>query len=187
MERLRSIWAALWRYVDHPDPLVAATNLIAVVVAWNQPFYPLYVYWSVSETIWPTYYAFLSTPLFLAVPLVARFDGRASRAMLPLVGIANTIVCTKVFGEATGTEVFLISCALLPALFFRRSERALALALTALPFAVYYLLHGRYGTPMHIYAPEEAASFLTLNALSAGTLTVFGGFLAVNAWTASHR
>lgn len=174
-------WEAIRRYVAHPDPLVAASNLIALVVAWNQPFYPLYVYWSVSDTVWPTFYAFFSTPFFLAVPLAARLDGRLGRAMLPLVGTANTIICTKVFGEATGTEAFLIPCALLPALFFRASEQTLALMLAALPFVVFYGLHGSYGAPFHSYTAVENARFLTLNALSAGTLTIFAGFLAVSA------
>ena len=178
---LRAAWDAIRRYAAHDDPLVAACNIIALVVAWNQPFYPLYVYWSVSETIWPTFYAFFSTPFFLAVPLVARLDARLGRAMLPLVGTANTIVCTKVFGEATGTEIFLIPCALLPALFFRMSERTIALMLAALPFLVFYGLHGQYGAPFHAYPADESASFLVFNALSAGTLTVFAGFLAVSA------
>lgn len=52
--------------------MVAACNLIALVVASNQPFYPLYVYWAVSGDVWPTFFTFLSTPLFLAVPVVAK-------------------------------------------------------------------------------------------------------------------
>lgn len=175
------IWAAIQRYVAHDDPLVAACNLLAVVVAWNQPFYPLYVYWSVSPVVWPTYYAFFSTAFFLAVPLMSRLDGRYGRAMLPLVGIGNTIVCTKVFGVASGTETFLIACALIPALFFRASEPVFRYGLIALAFIVYFGLHGSYGEAFHTYTPEEYSSFFTLNALSAATLTVFVGLLASNA------
>ena len=33
------------RIVGHNDPLVGAANLIALVIAWNAPLYPLYVWW----------------------------------------------------------------------------------------------------------------------------------------------
>lgn len=179
---MRRAWGLVQRYLAHDDPLVAATNLIALVVAWNQPFYPLYVWWAVSDRLWPTYFAFLSTPFFLAVPAVSRWSPRAGRAMLPLVGVGNTILCTKVFGEPSGTETFLIACALLPALFFRPDEWKTRLILVLLPFAVFYLLHGRYGAPAHVYSPSEYSDFLTLNALSAATLVVFTGYLAVSSW-----
>lgn len=181
MQSLRQLWAIIQRYVRHDDPLVAACNLLAVVVAWNQPFYPLYVYWSVSPVVWPTYFAFFSTPFFLAVPLVSRLDGRLGRAMLPLVGVGNTMVCTKVFGVPAGAEVFLIACALIPAVFFRATEAVWRYGLIVLPFAVYFGLRGRYGGAFHTYSSQEYASFFTLNALSAATLTVFVGLMAANA------
>jgi hypothetical protein len=34
---------ALRRYVASDDPRVAAANLVAMVLAWNTPFYPLYL------------------------------------------------------------------------------------------------------------------------------------------------
>lgn len=174
-------WASVRRYAAHDDPLTATANLIALVVAWNQPFYPLYVYWGVSETWQPALWSFLSTPFFAAVPLVSRWNATAGRAMLPVVGIANTMLCTAVFGSASGTEIFLIPCALIPCLLFRRGEWAIRLLLTALPFAIFLAFHRHYGAPVHLYSGSEYAAFLSLNAISAGTLTVFTGYLATSA------
>ena len=36
-------------YVHSDDPLVAASNIVALVVAFNQPFYPLYIRWFVGD------------------------------------------------------------------------------------------------------------------------------------------
>src|ERR1700710_279825 len=57
-------WNAAKAYFADDDPLVATANLVALVVLWNQPFYPLYVYWSFGPDIAPTFYTFLSTPFF---------------------------------------------------------------------------------------------------------------------------
>lgn len=174
----RHIWYRVAAYAAHDDPVVAACNLIALVVASNQPFYPLYVYWAVSDHVWPTFYTFLSTPLFLAVPAVARRYSRIGRALLPVTGIANTILSAKVFGSASGVEIFLIPCALIAATFFRPSERVLAFILIGGAMLVYFGFNGAYGTPAHIYTSSEYQAFVRLNAMSAGTLSVFVGLIA---------
>lgn len=158
--------------------MVASCNLIALVVASNQPFYPLYVYWAVSDQIWPTFFTFLSTPFFLAVPAVARHSTLAGRALLPIAGIANTVLSAKVFGQASGVEIFLIPCALIAATFFRPSERLVAFIVIGLAIVAYLGLDGAYGSPVHIYSASEYGAFFRLNAMSAGTLTVFVGFIA---------
>lgn len=177
MAWLGSLWQALRRYCDDDDPLVATANLVALVVAWNQPFYPLYVYWSVSDVVWPTFFTFLSTPLFAAVPAVSRLNRTAGRALLPLTGIANTMLSAKAFGTASGVEIFLIPIVLLAVVLFRPAERIFGLAISLLALIVFMGLHGRYGSPFHLYSAEEYAGFLTLNAVSAGTLTMFVGLL----------
>lgn len=164
-------------YAAHEDPMAAACNLIALVVASNQPFYPLYVYWAVSEHIWPTFLTFLSTPFFLAVPALSRRSTRAGRALLPLAGIANTVLSAKAFGQASGVEIFLIPCALIAATFFRPSERLIALPLIGLALTVYLTLDGVYGAPLHAYSASEYGAFFRLNAVSAGSLTVFVGLV----------
>lgn len=171
------LWDAIRRYIHHDDPRAARANLVALVVASNQPFYPIYLYFLVGPAIAPSFWTFLSTPFFLAVPALSRRNSLAGRALLPIAGIANTALSAKAFGTASGVELFLIPCALLAALLFRKSERLVALALVGAAFLVFQGLHDRYGAPFHLYDAAEYASFLRLNALSVGTLTVFIGFL----------
>ncbi len=173
-------WQAAKAYFADDDPLVATANLVALVVLWNQPFYPLYVHWAVGPDIAPTFYTFLSTPFFLAVPALARVNSRAGRALLPLAGIGNTVLSAKVFGVASGVEIFLLPCVLLGFVLFRPAERIIAIGIAIVGMLAFMVLHGRYGAPVHLYSVEEYASFLKMNALSAGTLTVFIGLLVMN-------
>ena len=176
-----SFFGSIRAYAAHDDPLVAAGNLIALVVAANQPFYPLYLYAIVGEGVEPSYFTFLSTPFFLAVPAVARRNSLAGRALLPIAGIGNTVLCTKLFGEASGVELFLAPCIMIAAMLFRRRERPIMLALVGLAFLVFAGLHGRYGAPFHAYTAEAYARFLRLNAFSVGTLVAFIGLTFSNA------
>ena len=168
-------WRAVRAYIAHPDPRVAAGNLIAVMVAWNQPFYPLYLYFVVGPDIGVSFLTFLSTPFFAAVPWVARRRSRLGRALLPIAGIANAVLSAKAFGEASGVEMFFAPCITIAALLFRGSERLVMLAVVSFGFAAYLGFHGRYGTPLHTYSPEEYARFFNLNALSVLTLSAFVG------------
>ncbi len=178
---MKTGWSALLQtfraYIADDDPLVAAANLIAVVVATNQPFYPLYIYWFVSPDFSPALYLFLSTPFFAVVPAVSRWNATAGRVLLPLTGIANSALAAKLFGVESGVELFLLPTVLIAFVVFRPGERIYAFSLTAIAYAVFAGLHGRYGAPVHLYSIEEYASFVTMNATSAGTLTVFVGMI----------
>jgi hypothetical protein len=178
MDFHRRIWHRIAAYAAHDDPMVAACNTIALMVASNQPFYPLYVYWAVSDHVWPTFFTFVSTPFFLAVPAVARRYSKAGRALLPIAGMANTVLSAKVFGAASGVEIFLIPCALIAATYFRTSERMIAFILIGAALTIYLGLSGAYGVAAHIYTPSEYQAFSRLNAMSAGTLSIFVGLIA---------
>lgn len=179
--------SALRAYIAHPDPLVSAGNLVAVVVACNQPFYPLYLYWIVGPDIGVSFLTFLSTPFFLAVPAVSRRHPLLGRALLPATGIANTILSAKAFGVASGVELFLAPCVTLAALLFRRSERWTMLALVGFGFATFLGLHSRYGAPLHLYTPDEYSRLYGLNAFSVLTLAAFVGIAFADAFSASER
>lgn len=172
-----SLWQSIKAYAAHDDPLVATANTIALVVVSNQPFYPLYLYWLVGPDVAPSYWLFLSTPLFAAVPAISRLNTVAGRVLLPLAGIANTMLSAKAFGVASGVEMFLIPCVLIGFVVFRPSERIIGLAIAGLAFLIFTMLHGNYGQPVHLYTPEEYESFVKLNATSVGTLTAFVGLL----------
>ncbi len=171
--------ARLRRYAAGADAQVAAANTVALVIVGNQPFYPLYVYALVGDAAWPTLLTFLSTPFFAAVPAVARRRSLAGRALLPLAGIGNTLLCAKVLGPASGVEAFLLPCLALPMLLFSRAERRIAVAFAVLPPALYLLLHGRYGAPLHAYAPDEAAALVRLHGVSVACLMGLLGLLAL--------
>ncbi len=171
------------RYARHPDPRVAAANVISLLVASNQPFYPLYLFWLVSPDVTPAWFTFLSTPFFLAVPVVARWNTIAGRALLPLAGIGNTVLSAWLFGTASAVEIFLIPCGVIGLLLFRPRERLAGLALTALAFGVFLVLHDAYGPPLAHYSAAEYAALSRINIISAAALTafvalIFSGLLA---------
>jgi hypothetical protein len=174
---LSDIWRRVVAYGANPDPRVASCNTIALLVASNQPFYPLYVYLAVSPHIAPTFLTFLSTPFFLAVPALSRRSPAFGRALLPLTGLANVVVSAKAFGAASGVAIFILPCALIAAAFFRPSERILAFALLAVALAIFLGIDSYASAPVHTYSQAEYAAFVRLNAWSAGALVTFLGLM----------
>ena len=175
-------------YAAHDDPLTAAGNWIALVVAWNQPFYPLYLSAAVGvDKIAPSLLTFLSTPFFLAVPAVARRHPLAARVLLPMTGIGNGILSTKVFGVGSGVEIFLLPCALIGAALFRPVERWIGLAIVALSAAAYFIPTRFYREALAAYSATDNGAMVGLNALSAATLVVFIGLLLSDALATSQR
>lgn len=162
--------ARLKAYAAHPDPRAESCNWIAVMVASNQPVYPLYLLWIVGGDWWIAVWTFLSTPLFLAVPAVARRHSAAGRALLPLAGIGNGIVSAKAFGIASGVELFLIPCGLIALLAFRRGERR-AMAVVLMAALGSLLLHDHYGAPFGRFTAREYTAFFRLNAYSVAGLS----------------
>jgi hypothetical protein len=118
-----------------------------------------------------SFLTFLSTPFFLAVPLIARRSSLAGRAMLPIVGVANTILSAKAFGAASGVELFLGPCAMIGGMAMRAGERGAMLGIVGLALAAFALLHDRLGAPLHLFSEAEYARFLSLNAWSVAGLT----------------
>jgi hypothetical protein len=164
------LWSKLAAYAHSDDPVLAATNFIALIVVSNQPFYPLYVWFFVGDDGWSSLWTFLSTPFFLAIPWVARRSSLAGRAMLPVAGILNSFFCAKIFGQASGVELFLCPCAMIAGLAFRADERKIMLAVIGLAYLGYLALHGRYGPPIHVFTDAEYARFVSMNAVSVGAL-----------------
>lgn len=78
-------------YAGHPDPAAAATNVVALVVALNGPFYPLYIIGLIGWAGVSTFATMLSSPLFFAVPWLSRRSSLAGRVALPLIGTINTV------------------------------------------------------------------------------------------------
>jgi hypothetical protein len=173
----RDIWRWIAAYRANSDPRVARCNTIALLVASNQPFYPLYVYFSVSRQIAPILLTFLSTPFFLAIPAISRRSPVFGRALLPLIGLANVVVSAKAFGAASGVALFILPRALIAAAFFRPSERIFAFALLALALAIFLGIDSLALVPVHVYSQTEYAAFVRLNALSASALVALLGLI----------
>jgi len=165
-------------YASNDDPLTAAGNKVALVLAGNTPFYPMYVVGLAGSDGMPallmTLFAF---PVFVMVPAISRRYPLLGRATLSLAGTVNTVFCTWLLGERSGTELFLIPCITLASLLFGGGERFLMLLLAALPLGAYILLHGYFGTPPHIYQDGAYSALFSMNAISVGTLSIFLGIV----------
>lgn len=164
-------------YRDNPDPLAKVAGTIALVVAGNQPFYPLYLYAIVGSASWPAWFTLMTFPLFAAVPAVARRHSLAGRAMLPIVGVANTVLTVKLIGVDTAVELFLFPCVLLATILFRWPERLVMLGVLALPFAAYFLVDGAVGAPLQAYSHDSYRSIIAMHAVSVASLLALTGYL----------
>jgi hypothetical protein len=164
-------------YTASDDPRVSACNTIAMVIAGNQPYYPLYLWWIVGHDAWVGIPDAFSGILFFAVPAIAGRSGLAGRVMLVVLAVANVVFCSMMLGEAAGVQLLFLPCGMLAAILFGWRERFVMLATTALPLVVWLLTRGRLDTPPVRFSVEAYASLFTLNAVSAGLLMVFFGWL----------
>ena len=166
-------------YAASNDPRVAVANQVALILAWNTPFYPLYLLGSGGAALWPAaWWTLCSFPCFLAVPALTRRDPFWGRVALALTGLANTLFCTWLLGEAAGTALFLLPCITLAALLFRREERVALFSLMALPILAGVLLNGRYPVPPFALTDTARVAVLWLNAVSVAVLMAVLGFFS---------
>ncbi len=178
--------ARLRAYASNEEPLAAAGNTVALVLAGNTPFYPLYVAAVAGTDGMPwllmTLFVF---PFFLGVPAISRRHPLLGRVVLSLVGAINTVFCTWLLGVASGTELFLIPSTMLTSLLFGAGERRWMLPLAVMPLGAYIFLHGNYAAPPYRYGEEAYAALLSMNAFSVGTLTIFLGIVFSGLYPAS--
>jgi hypothetical protein len=164
-------------YVASDDPHVSACNTIAMVIAWNQPYYPLYLWWIVGHDARVSIPDAFSAILFFAIPAIARRSKMLGRIALVMLSIANIVFCSAMLGEAAGVKLLFLPTGMLAAILFTWRERFVMLAMTALPLAVWLLTRGRLDIPPVRFPVEAYASLFTLNAVSAGSLMVFFGWM----------
>lgn len=174
---LSSVLNWLRDYKAAPDPQAQLTNTVALIVAGNQPFYPLYLAAIVGSASWPAWITLLTMPLFAAVPAVTRRHALWGRVMLPVVGTVNGVLAAKLIGLDTGVELFLLPCVLLGALLYRPGQRILALAITALPFAAFLVIDPVLGPPLVSYSAAEYRSVISMHAISVASLLAVIGFM----------
>lgn len=174
LSRLQDMFRA---YRDNTDPLAMLANTVALVIAGNQPFYPLYLHAIVGQAAWPAWLTLLTLPLFALVPAVSRRHPLAGRMMLPMVGVANGVLAVKLIGLDTAVELFLLPCVLLATLLFRPSERLAMAVVVACPFAAYFVLDPAVGGPLEIYSNAEYHSIIRMHAFSVASLFALIGFV----------
>jgi hypothetical protein len=164
-------------YTGSDNPRVSACNTIAMVIAWNQPYYPLYLWWIVGRDAWVGIPDAFSGILFFAVPAIARRSGMLGRVAMVILSVANVVFCSMMLGEAAGVQLLFLPCGMLAAMMFTWRERFVMVAMTALPLVSWLMTRGRLDIPIVRFPPEAYASLFTLNAVSAGSLMVFFGWL----------
>ena len=147
--------------------------MIALVVASNQPLYPLYLHWLVGAGALAACGTFASTPAFVGAALLARRHSLGGRMLLPLAGLANTLLSAKLLGANVGLDLFLIPCLLIVLLVLRRREWPVALALLGLCGAALWVLPMVGTQPIAALDAGQSASLFRLNAWSVGSLTLF--------------
>lgn len=169
-------------YAGDADPLTRVSNRLALILAANQPFYPLYV-WRLTGTLQPELaLTFISTPFFLAAPWVTKRFPAAGRLYFPAVGALNTFFCAHVFGSASGVELFLAPCLVIAALSCRAAERAALGAFVAALLGAFMLLHDRFDSALYLAGSEQYQRLLSLNAYSAAALTTMAAWMLSAAW-----
>lgn len=155
------------------DPLTEATVTVAWVIVANKPFYPLYVWYLVGSGVTASLLTLVSAPFFLAIPFIARRSPIVARIMLPVIGTLDTMFETKLFGTASGTELFLAACMMLAALSFRGEERWSQRGLVAFIFGAFLITRNWTGAPLHGWSERELSILFNLNAYAVASLLAF--------------
>ncbi len=157
-------------YLENADPAAAAANLVAVVVALNGPLYPLYVIALVGFAGVSSVLTMIASPFFFVVPWIARRSSLAGRAALPLIGTINTVWCTKLFGPASGVQLFCFPCIMLAALVFRGGERWLGVLLVGLGIVPLLVPASLFGAAIIPLTTDGAAKLGVLNVVGVAML-----------------
>jgi len=149
------------------------TVTVAWVIVLNKPFYPIYVWYLVGNGVTASLLTLASTPFFLAIPVLASRFPLGARIALPLIGTVDTLLETKLFGQASGTELFFAACMMLVALCFRPNEKWLQRGLAAVVFATFVVSRNFVGSPLHTWTEPDLAVLLNLNAFAVASLMAF--------------
>ncbi|MDM9629031.1 hypothetical protein QTL95_24345 [Rhizobium sp. S152] len=155
------------------DPITQATVTVAWVIVLNKPFYPVYIWYLVGDGVSASLGTLLLAPLFLTIPFVARRSSLSARIALPLIGAVDTLFETKLFGSASGTELYFAACIMLVGLSFRADEKWWQRGMAVLVFAVFVFSRKFIGAPLHIWTALEFGTLFNLNAFAVASLLAF--------------
>ena len=145
-----------------------------MVVA-NKPLYPVIIWWYVGGGFEASLATLIAAPFYAAAAYLARRAPLAARVAAPAVGLADTLLATKVFGQGSGTELFLFACGLLAALAFRPREAWWSRGLIGLIFVAFVAMRFGGGAPLYALPADQLGRLLDLNVVSAASLFAFIG------------
>ncbi|MGD9671423.1 MAG: hypothetical protein AB7U75_20640 [Hyphomicrobiaceae bacterium] len=163
----------LGSYVSSSEPLVRASNVLALLIASNQPIYPFYVRFVAGPDGGATFLTLITTPLFLAVPWFSRSSHRLGLASVPVIGLANAVIATLALGNAVGIDLFVIPCLAVAALVAERCNYKLVLAAALGALTAFLFVHFAGIEPMHRFADAAQSALYRLNAFAVAGLTIY--------------
>jgi hypothetical protein len=157
------------------DALASASAAVARMVVANKPLYIVVIWWYVGGGFEASLATLIAAPLYAAAAFLARRAPLMARVATPAIGLADTLVATKVLGPGSGTELFLFACGLLAALAFRPHEAWWSRGLIGLIFAAFVAMRLGGGAPLYAMPPDQLGRLLDLNIVSAASLFAFIG------------
>jgi hypothetical protein len=155
------------------DVRTQAVRSIAWLIVVNKPIYPIYVWYLTGEGVAMSCLSVLSGLAFLAVALLAPRAPLAARIAFPLVALVDTLAETKLFGAASGTELYAAPAALIAALSFYAWEARWPRGLILVLYVGLLALHGRTGAPLFAWSEAGLDHLRELNIFAVASLTVF--------------
>ncbi len=158
-----------------PNTPAAASAAVAWVVLANKPLYPLYVAWLVGEGASAATITLATAPVYLLIALEAR-ERPLLRWLLPVVGAADAVLATKIFGAGAGLEAFLAPCAALATFSADGGERPLARGLLSFLFLIFVALRAWRPEPFVLLSAPATERLQNLDILSAAGLVFFIGW-----------
>ena len=175
---LATIWRHSSAYFDNAETRLAIGGTVAFTVVGNQPFYPFTVAYVAGAWVWPAFATWLTTPLFLLAPVLARKNPGRGRLVLLAAAFGNTALSAVALGPASGVELFYAPCLLLAAIVCPPGIRWRVLC-GALAATAAALLLARLVTPWSALNPAQAHALAVMHAISAGCIAALMGFIAV--------
>ena len=157
------------------DPLASAGAAVAWMVLINKPIYPFTIWWFVGGGFEASLATLIAAPFYAAAPFLVRRAPLTARIATPAVGLADTLIATKVFGPGSGAELFLFACGLLAAVSFRPHEAWWSRVLVGLIFVAFVAMRLGGGAALYALPPDELGRLLGLNIFSAASLFAFIG------------
>lgn len=159
----------------------SASATTAWIIAANKPIYPLYVWYFTGSDLWAASITAITLPFYVGVALQLRCHATVLRFGVPLLGLFDTVLAVKLFGAASGAELFFFPCLMLATLAVEAGELRASRALVATIFLLALALHGHYGPPLHVWDADAVDRLREINIFSVACLSAFLG------WTFAER